>query len=84
MYIEPMSERLKREIKLKLRALGDQAVEKLAIEAHVSPSTVRKVRVGIPVSTKKTVVIALACGIDEEEALEIAKEHSTEAMRESA
>jgi hypothetical protein len=62
-----------------LMRLGRHGQAKLAIRANVSPSTVRNAKIRGQVSKANGYQLALACGCNEEEALKIGNECSSEA-----
>lgn len=64
--------------------MGDMGKEKLAVKAGVSPSTVRSVANGHVPLPKNAYRLALACGCTDEEALELAKECSSDRAKDTA
>lgn len=68
------SDRLKRAVKQELTRLGSQAKEKLALKAHVSVSTIRNIEADHMPRRGTAYKVAVACGLGEDRALEIAKE----------
>lgn len=75
-----MSKRLKDLVTAKVLELGNNGVEKLAIETDLSPSTVRNAKLRGQVSESSAYTLALACGVgSKEEAQAIAIEASSQA-----